>query len=238
MNKKLALVEEKEIAEIKRKHLSIYDAARQSLSTAIEIGQWFNEKHKEIEHGGWLKWLRENFAEISDDSVRNYIRLAQNRKLLEANLQIPNARNLEWPSIREALRQIDSLKKEEQDKEEKATRPRKAACDEPTEVEAAPDEADDDVEFPFDEDAKRTGKPVKKTKAQQAETGEKVLTLSSRLDELNDRWGPQKGPDNVFRVTVDCWRYTVERVAPQIDAMAETGRAAREREARNAAASR
>jgi hypothetical protein len=111
MNKKLALVEEKEIAEIKRKHLSIYDAARQSLSTAIEIGQWFNEKHKEIEHGGWLKWLRENFAEISDDSVRNYIRLAQNRKLLEANLQIPNARNLEWPSIREALRQIDSLKK-------------------------------------------------------------------------------------------------------------------------------
>jgi hypothetical protein len=89
-------------------------------------------------------------------------------------------------------------------------------------------------------DTRGRQQPIKKTKPKQAETGEKVLMLSSTLNDLTGKWGPACiGKENqVYTVQIDVWEFAVKRVAPLIDAKAETGRAVRERDARNDAASR
>jgi hypothetical protein len=219
MNKKLALVEETEIAEIKRKHESIFNATRILLAAAIEVGEWFEVQHKKIEHGDWLPWLSKNFPEITARTIQRYVLLARNKELLETKFQIRHESFLEWPSIRTALREIEASKDKPKDPEPEQ-------------------EADDDVSFPFDKDGEPAEKPANKPKPKPVETGGKVLTLSSTLDELNGHWGPEKGLDNIYTVQVGEWLYTVKRVPALVDAKAETGRAVREREARNDAASR
>jgi len=71
-------------------------------------------------------------------------------------------------------------------------------------------------------------KPAKATKHR--DRG--VLMLTSTLDELNSYWGPEKDPNGVYTVQVDCWLYTVKRVPPLVDPKSETGRAVREATAR------
>jgi hypothetical protein len=88
MNKKLALVEEKEIAEIKRKHESIFNATRTVLTTAIEVGEWFIVQREKIEHGEWIPWLLKNFPEINARTIQRYILRAENKGLLETKFQI------------------------------------------------------------------------------------------------------------------------------------------------------
>jgi len=151
MNKKLALVEETEIAEIKRKHESIFNATQTVLASAIEVGEWFLVQHERIEHGDWIPWLSKNFPEITTRTIQRYILLAKNKEFLETKFQIRPAESfLEWPSIRNALRETE------------ASKPKPKHPDPEPEA-----EADDDVSFPFDKDGepaaeKLGGKPKPK----------------------------------------------------------------------------
>jgi len=216
VNRALAL--SAEVAEIRRKHQSICNAPRILLTSAIEVGEWFNVQREKIEHGGWLPWISENFPEITVRTIQKYILLAKNKELVEAKFKNETGSFLESPSIRDALREIDSRKKDKEDKEERDSRPRKDAYDEPIEAEAATPDEGDDVAFPFDDvstvDTRTDTKGRPSTKpAKSAIKSGKIIYLSSTLDQLNAKYVESK--EKVFTITIDnTWRYTVERVTP------------------------
>jgi hypothetical protein len=152
---------------------------------------------------------------------------------------------LEWPSIREALREIDAIKKEQrgkglrqgsrQGKKHPAQRKDAATPKEPQ----MSGELDDDVAFPFDDmstvdtrtDTRGREQPstkpakAKPAKAQQAETGEKVLTLSSRINDLVLKWSNEGKTDGWFKV--DDWEFSIRCAKSPVNRAAQTGQAYR-----------
>jgi hypothetical protein len=112
------VISQDEISFIKRKHSKLCQACRTMLPTAIEIGEWFVQKHEKIDRGQWETWLTENFPEIPLRTIRRYCELALNRQFLEAKFQIGRATDLEqdlydqaFPTIREALEAIQQKNK-------------------------------------------------------------------------------------------------------------------------------
>jgi hypothetical protein len=115
-------IPQKEIDEVKRKHMAIAHAV---LSSALEIGFKLCCWRDLIPHGRWMDWCRQNIPNISERSVRVYLRLWDHNDLIQAHLKNGSAADLaELPSIREALTWIPSKQSTPARKEKRASRRR------------------------------------------------------------------------------------------------------------------
>lgn len=87
-----------ELAEqITREHSLACDAARSALAHARSAGALLLEAKEQIEHGGWLSWLKSNF-QFSERTAQGYMRLSREWATLESKAQ-----RVADLSIREAL---------------------------------------------------------------------------------------------------------------------------------------
>lgn len=71
------------VAEIKRLHSEILNAARTSLDKAIRIGELLREEKSRLAHGQWLPWLEAN-APFTDRTATNYMRLFNERDRIKS----------------------------------------------------------------------------------------------------------------------------------------------------------
>lgn len=86
---------------------SAYDALRQAVGKAIErgilLGSLLAEKKSRLEaegYGQWSGWLKKNLPELSDETARRYIRLAevaQMKALGDTAIDVPFSRLLSAP---------------------------------------------------------------------------------------------------------------------------------------------
>lgn len=60
--------------EINRLHKSVFDAFKLGLDGAIKIGELLTECKREVGHGNWLQWMKDNL-EFSQKTANNYMRL-------------------------------------------------------------------------------------------------------------------------------------------------------------------
>jgi hypothetical protein len=68
---------------IKSLHAQVVDAGKNVVRKAIEAGIALIEAKRQVGHGQWLKWLKEN-CELSDRTAEVYMECARNRQRLEA----------------------------------------------------------------------------------------------------------------------------------------------------------
>lgn len=122
-------ISQKEIDQIKAKHVGVYKAVRKAFWQALEIGEWFLESRKRLGiknggHGGiWKNWLDANFPEIGYTTIVEYVRLAKNRQFLEVKFNLNSTAAVELqnlPGIREALHAIAEKNAEENPKRRKS----------------------------------------------------------------------------------------------------------------------
>ena len=100
-------------------HRAVISANKTSIEKAIEAGTILKACKDSIGHGAWSKWLYDNCREISDETARLYMRLADPKnapKLEEAAKQNGNA--VADLSVRGAA----NLLRKEPTKEQKAAR--------------------------------------------------------------------------------------------------------------------
>jgi len=69
--------------EIRQLHQGILSAARNSLTTAIRIGEILSQVKEALKHGEWLPWLAEH-APFHENTARNYIRVFEKRYELKS----------------------------------------------------------------------------------------------------------------------------------------------------------
>jgi hypothetical protein len=99
-------IPQKEIDEINVSHVSLAQAV---LRTVLQIGFKLRCWHDLIPHGRWMEWCNQEPPNISERSVRVYLRLWDHNDLILARLKTADAADLtELPSIREALTWIPS----------------------------------------------------------------------------------------------------------------------------------
>jgi hypothetical protein len=75
-------------------HRAVVQANKTSIEKAIEAGTILKACKDSVGHGGWSKWLYDNCRDISDETARLYMRLADEKnapKLEEAAKQNGNA---------------------------------------------------------------------------------------------------------------------------------------------------
>ena len=72
---------------IKIEHQAVAIALKGSIEHAIAAGELLIEAKAQIQHGGWLPWLRDH-CNISERMAQRYLRLARNRAALEAKSDI------------------------------------------------------------------------------------------------------------------------------------------------------
>jgi hypothetical protein len=65
--------------EIRRAHADSEGAMGTSLGRAMDAGELLLEAKAAVPHGGWLRWLRENCADMSERTAQTYMRLARNK---------------------------------------------------------------------------------------------------------------------------------------------------------------
>ena len=87
---------------IKSLHAQVLDAGKNVVRKAIEAGVALIEAKRQVGHGNWLKWLKEN-CELSERTAEVYMTCARNRQKLEP--KIAAAANM---TLGEALRPIPS----------------------------------------------------------------------------------------------------------------------------------
>ncbi|MDP2957312.1 MAG: DUF3102 domain-containing protein, partial [Longimicrobiales bacterium] len=63
-------------AEIVREHEAAASAAQSALSHARRAGELLIEARRQVGHGGWTAWLKENFP-ASDRTARLYMQVAR-----------------------------------------------------------------------------------------------------------------------------------------------------------------
>jgi hypothetical protein len=68
---------------IKSLHTQIVDAAKNVVRRAIDAGTALIDAKKQVGHGKWLRWLKEE-CELSERTAEVYMTCARNRQLLEA----------------------------------------------------------------------------------------------------------------------------------------------------------
>ena len=68
---------------IKSLHAQVLDAGKNVVRKAIEAGVALIEAKRQVGHGNWLKWLKEN-CELSERTAEVYMECARNRQKLEA----------------------------------------------------------------------------------------------------------------------------------------------------------
>ena len=75
-------------------HRAVVGANKTSIEKAIEAGTMLKACKESVGHGGWSKWLHDNCRDISEETARLYMRLADPKnaqKLEEAAKQNGNA---------------------------------------------------------------------------------------------------------------------------------------------------
>jgi hypothetical protein len=85
---------------IKSLHAQVLDAGRNVVRRAIEAGMALLDAKRQVGHGGWLRWLKDN-CELSERTAEVYMECARNRQKLEAI--IAGAANM---TLAQALREI------------------------------------------------------------------------------------------------------------------------------------
>lgn len=94
-------------------HNEILNSAKTTISKAIELGAMLKEVKKELGHGQFTEWIKNNMP-FTDRTARNYMNLSENQKLLESeSVSVLNsAYKLLWQSSESSLRNdnfIDEL---------------------------------------------------------------------------------------------------------------------------------
>jgi Protein of unknown function (DUF3102) len=100
-------------------HRAVVQANKTSIEKAIEAGTMLKACKEGMEHGAWSKWLHDNCRDISDETARLYMRLADPKnapKLEEAAKQ--NGNGVADLSVRGAAKVLQK----EPTAEQKATR--------------------------------------------------------------------------------------------------------------------
>lgn len=98
------------IEQINAEHHACEAAVRSALKHAVRCGALLEEQKATVNHGGWQRWLEENF----DGSVRTaqvYMRLSRNREAVEEAAQAQSSAHL---SIDGALRALAAPKEPDQ----------------------------------------------------------------------------------------------------------------------------
>jgi hypothetical protein len=85
---------------IKSLHAQVLDAGKNVVRKAIEAGVALIDAKRQVGHGNWLRWLRDN-CELSERTAEVYMECARNRQKLEA--KIAAAANM---TLHQALREI------------------------------------------------------------------------------------------------------------------------------------
>jgi hypothetical protein len=85
---------------IKSLHAQVLDAGKNVVRKAIEAGVALIDAKRQVGHGNWLRWLRDN-CELSERTAEVYMECARNRQKLEAI--IAGAANM---TLAKALREI------------------------------------------------------------------------------------------------------------------------------------
>jgi Protein of unknown function (DUF3102) len=85
---------------IKSLHAQVVDAGKNVVRKAIDAGLALIEAKRQVGHGQWLKWLKEN-CELSERTAEVYMECARNRQRLEPIIAV--AANM---TLSQALRQI------------------------------------------------------------------------------------------------------------------------------------
>ena len=68
---------------IKSLHAQVIDAGKNVVRKAIDAGVALIEAKRQVEHGQWLRWLKDN-CELSERTAEVYMTCARNRQRLEA----------------------------------------------------------------------------------------------------------------------------------------------------------
>jgi hypothetical protein len=85
---------------IKSLHAQVLDAGKNVVRKAIDAGMALIDAKRQVGHGGWLRWLKEN-CELSDRTAEVYMQCARNRQKLEP--KIATTANM---TLHQALREI------------------------------------------------------------------------------------------------------------------------------------
>jgi hypothetical protein len=103
-------------------HKAVVSANKTSIEKAIEAGEMLKACKDSVSHGEWSKWLYDNCRDISDETARLYMRLADPKnaqKLEEAAKQNGNA--VAVLSVRGAAKVLAKPQTPEQKAKRKAT---------------------------------------------------------------------------------------------------------------------
>ena len=76
-------IEKSRIEEIKRLHNEILGFGKLSLENAIRIGQLLTDQKEELEHGEFIRWIKENLP-FTDRAARRYMELWRYRDTLKS----------------------------------------------------------------------------------------------------------------------------------------------------------
>jgi len=109
-------------------HRAVVQANKTSIEKAIEAGTILRACKDSVGHGAWSKWLYDNCRDISDETARLYMRLADEKnapKLEEAAKQNGNA--VADLSVRGAAKLLAKPQTEEQNAKRKRSADNKAA---------------------------------------------------------------------------------------------------------------
>ena len=85
---------------IKSLHAQVLDSGKNVVRKAIEAGVALIDAKRQVGHGNWLRWLKEN-CELSERTSEVYMECARNRQKLES--KIATAANM---TLHQALREI------------------------------------------------------------------------------------------------------------------------------------
>ena len=75
-------IEKSRITEINTLHSEIGGYLKMTLDKAIRIGELLQEQKEGLKHGEWLPWVEGNLS-FTDRTVRNYLRVYENRERLK-----------------------------------------------------------------------------------------------------------------------------------------------------------
>jgi hypothetical protein len=105
-------------------HHDVVEANKTSISRAIEAGTMLRACKETVGHGGWMKWLAENCPDISEETARLYMRLADPKNVWKLEREAEqNGNAVADLSIRGAAKAI----RPPQTAEQKAARAARAA---------------------------------------------------------------------------------------------------------------
>lgn len=94
-----------EVSEINLLHQSILQDLSNAIQSAILIGEKLSNQKRIIGHGNWIPWMKANL-EFSDSTAKRYIRLYENKTLLNRS---------PVTDLKSALQLISESKNEEKD---------------------------------------------------------------------------------------------------------------------------